>query len=106
MTTASTPSSHDRAITAICDAVMRRFAVVTRTIPADSPLGQAKARLGADRFLDVAVKAMRANICKALTGDGAAWARDAIATMGNLGATTVVVGIVSDSITDIIAAAK
>lgn len=91
-------------ITAICDMAMRAFARTTEHYAADSPFARAKARLG-DRYFDVAMAALKVRLKAALWGDGQKETMRSLGVCGELGAHAVMVGIVADTLTDIIEAA-
>lgn len=92
-------------VAAICEVVMQRFAVADRAAGPDSPLARARARLGAG-YLDVVIRVLRANVIAALSGPGAEETLRAVETCGQIGATMVVVSIVADALTAIIAEAS
>jgi hypothetical protein len=84
----------------ICVIVMTRFARANR-LAKTGPLADARALLG-ERYLDVAVEAMRKRTKDALWGAGKAASLEAAQTCGDVGARSVIVGIVSDAISDIL----
>lgn len=89
---------------ALCEAVMRAFAVASREASGTSPLGQARARLG-DRYAEVACVSMRTRIKALLSPDGARQALQLLDGTGRLGEHAVLAGLVSDICQDVIAAA-
>lgn len=91
-------------IGALCEAVMRAFAVASRDAGQSSPLAQARARLG-NRYAEVACASMRARIKALLSPDGARQALQLLDGTGRLGEHAVLAGLVSDICQDVIAAA-
>ena len=89
-------------VVAICGVVAARFGEADRRAAPGSPLALARTRLGA-RYAGVTAAALQARTIAALTGAGAAEALEAVAACGELGALSVVVGIVADALADILA---